>query len=138
MSVIASYARLNAEGIELCRSNPDWLEALYSHAVPDSEVADVDKACDGIVWLLSRLPAPPSTTFHRQLAPWNPNSWARLHPPVGRSRNAVLLPSFSLAHAISLSLTETPVRGAVRLRSRVEKFGMAITVPLFLEIKPNR
>jgi hypothetical protein len=61
MSVIASYARLNAESIESCRTNPDWLEALYGRAVPDSEVADIDKACDGIVWLLSRLPAPPST-----------------------------------------------------------------------------
>lgn len=58
MSVIASYARLNAESIELCRTDPNWLEALYSRATPGSEVIDVDKACDAIVWLLSRLPAP--------------------------------------------------------------------------------
>jgi hypothetical protein len=62
MSVIATFARLNREAIELCRTNPDWLEALYRRAIPDSEVADVDKACDGIVWLLSRLPTPPSAT----------------------------------------------------------------------------
>ena len=58
MSVIASYARLNAEGIESCRTNPNWLEALYRGAIPGSEITDVDKACDAIVWLLSRMPAP--------------------------------------------------------------------------------
>lgn len=62
MSVIASYARLNAEGLESCRAKSDWLEALYGRTIPDSEVADVDKACDGIVWLLSRLPTPPSAS----------------------------------------------------------------------------
>jgi hypothetical protein len=62
MSVIASYARLNSGSIESCRMNPDWLEALYERAIPDSEITDVDKACDAIVWLLSRLPAPVSTT----------------------------------------------------------------------------
>jgi hypothetical protein len=76
MSVITTYARLDADGIESCRTNPSWLEALYSHAIPHAEVADADKACDGIVWLLSRLPAPPSATadgssfvLQRSLAP---------------------------------------------------------------------
>ena len=76
MSIIASYARLDRQGIGLCQTNPDWLDALYSGGVPGSEVADVDKACDGIVWLLSRLPAPPSTAtegggfvLRRSLAP---------------------------------------------------------------------
>jgi hypothetical protein len=59
MSVIASYARLDANSVDLIRSNPDWLDVLYTKAIPDAEVIDIDKACDGIVWLLSRLPAPP-------------------------------------------------------------------------------
>ena len=76
MSVIACYARLNAKGIELCRSNPDWLEALDSRTIPDSEITDIDKACDVIVWLLSRLPGPPGAVgegvgfvLRRSLAP---------------------------------------------------------------------
>jgi hypothetical protein len=76
MSVIAIYARLNAKGLELCRGNPDWLKALDSHAIPDSEIVDVDKACDGLVWLLSRLQATSGATtdgvgfvLKRSLAP---------------------------------------------------------------------
>ena len=63
MSVIASYARLNADGVALLRSNPDWLETLYAKTIPGAEVIDIDKACDGIVWLLSRLPAPPGANI---------------------------------------------------------------------------
>jgi hypothetical protein len=62
MSVIATYTRLNATGLDACRANPKWLEALWSRSIPDAETIDVDKACDGIVWLLSRLPAPPAAT----------------------------------------------------------------------------
>ena len=62
MSVTANYARLNADDLESGRTDPNWLEALYSKAIPNAEVTDVDQACDGIVWLLSRLPAPPSVT----------------------------------------------------------------------------
>jgi hypothetical protein len=76
MSVIATYARLDADGIESCRTDSNWLEALYSHAIPGAEVIEVDKACDGIVWLLSRLPGPPGATdegagfvLRRSLAP---------------------------------------------------------------------
>lgn len=57
MSVIATYARLSSNAIETCRQRKDWLEALYSGTIADCEVVDVDKACDGLVWLLSRLPA---------------------------------------------------------------------------------
>jgi hypothetical protein len=59
MSVIAAYARLSADSLDVCRNNPKWLEALYSRSIPDVETIDIDKACDGIVWLLTRLPAPP-------------------------------------------------------------------------------
>ncbi len=62
MSVIATYARLNAKAIESCRTNPDWFEALSGNALPHSEVTDVDKACDGIVWVLLRLPATPDAS----------------------------------------------------------------------------
>jgi len=61
MSVIATYTRLNATGLDSCRANPNWIEALCSRSIPDAETIDIDKACDGIVWLLSRLPAPPTT-----------------------------------------------------------------------------
>jgi hypothetical protein len=76
MSVIAAYARLNANGLDSCRANPNWLDALYSRSVPNAETIDIDKACDGIVWLLSRLPGPSSANvdglgfvLQRSLAP---------------------------------------------------------------------
>ena len=63
MSVIATYTRLNATGLDACRTNPRWLEALWQHSIPDAETIDIDQACDGIVWLLSRLPAPPAAAI---------------------------------------------------------------------------
>jgi hypothetical protein len=58
MSVIAAYVRLSETSLAGLRANPDWLEALDRDAVADAEQIDIDKACDGIVWLLSRLPPP--------------------------------------------------------------------------------
>jgi hypothetical protein len=60
MSVIANYARVSAEGLASLRSNSVWIEALETDAIPDAEIIDIDKTCDGIVWLLSRLPPQPS------------------------------------------------------------------------------
>jgi hypothetical protein len=52
------------------------MEALYGGRVQDAQVIDVDKACDGIVWLLSRTPPPPAAAapgvgfaLNRNLAP---------------------------------------------------------------------
>ena len=58
MSVIATYARLDSNNLENCRTDPRWMEHLYKRSFPNSEVIDIDKACDGIVWILSRLPSP--------------------------------------------------------------------------------
>lgn len=76
MSVIACYARLNSESLDACRAAPDWVETLYAKTFPSAEVIDIDEACDGIVWLLTRVPAPAnanveSTGFvvRRSLAP---------------------------------------------------------------------
>src|SRR5262245_11591310 len=60
MSVIATYARLDSASLETCRTEPHWMERLYKRSFTNSEVIDIDKACDGIVWILSRLPGPPS------------------------------------------------------------------------------
>jgi Domain of unknown function (DUF1877) len=56
MSVIAVYARMDEGSLDACRGNPTWMEALHEGAVPNAEVTDVDKAYDGIVWLLKRVP----------------------------------------------------------------------------------
>jgi hypothetical protein len=76
MSVIAVYARLGANSLENCRSDREWLNSLYQRKIPDSEVMDIDKACDGLVWLLSKLPSPPPAdvagagfVMRRSLAP---------------------------------------------------------------------
>ncbi len=76
MSVIATYARLNPDQLDVLRTAPDWLDHLYSGRLTDAEVLDIDKACDGIVWLLSRgssAPAPPieggAFVLRRSLAP---------------------------------------------------------------------
>jgi hypothetical protein len=63
MSVIATYARLDPTSLDECRTNPDWIEALDDKAIPNCEVIDIDKACDGLVWLLSRLPPPQNTNI---------------------------------------------------------------------------
>jgi hypothetical protein len=75
MSVIATYARLNESALAALRNDPDWIEGLYKARGGGVQVLDIDKACDGIVWLLSRMPAPsPSAAgsgfvLHRSLAP---------------------------------------------------------------------
>lgn len=75
MSVIATYARVSEPALEALRNNPNWLETLYGGSVQDAQVIDVDKACDGIVWLLSRMPPPvPAASgvgfaLNRSLAP---------------------------------------------------------------------
>ncbi len=76
MSVVATYARMSADALEALRSDPEWMDTLSSGRVPDAQVLDVDKACDGIVWLLSRVPPPPAPpvagsgfVFRRSLAP---------------------------------------------------------------------
>jgi hypothetical protein len=58
MSVIGTYARLDAAALEGLRSNPQWLEALWEKRAASAEIIDVDKALDGIAWLLSRVPSP--------------------------------------------------------------------------------
>lgn len=63
MSVIAYYAHLSAASLDHCRSNDNWLGDLYSRKIPESEVIDIDKACEGIVWILSRLPVAPSSNL---------------------------------------------------------------------------
>jgi uncharacterized protein DUF1877 len=76
MSVIATYARVSEPALEALRNNPNWMEALHGGGLQDAEVIDIDKACDGIVWLLARMPPPPApaasmTSFalNRSLAP---------------------------------------------------------------------
>jgi len=58
MSIIATYVRLDANGLDKCRENPHWLEALCRKEIPGVELIDIDKACDGLVWVLERMPAP--------------------------------------------------------------------------------
>jgi Domain of unknown function (DUF1877) len=58
MSVVATYVRFDSAALDELRQNPDWLTAVYRRRVPGADVIDIDKACDGIAWLLSRLPSP--------------------------------------------------------------------------------
>jgi hypothetical protein len=58
MSVIGEYARLDPEDLEQCRSNPDWLHALWEKKIASAEVLEVDKAWDAIGWLLAHVVAP--------------------------------------------------------------------------------
>ncbi len=76
MSVVATYARVNESALEALRGDANWIEALYEGRVENAEIIDLDKACDGIVWLLSRMPrmstvAVPGCGFilNRSLAP---------------------------------------------------------------------
>lgn len=76
MSVIATYARLNADSVDALRSNPNWMDALFARKIAGAEVIDIDQACDGIVWILSQLPVPPDEkvegagfVLQRSLAP---------------------------------------------------------------------
>jgi hypothetical protein len=59
MSVIANYVRLAPASLEELRCDPTWEESLYEQKVNGAELIDIDKACDGLVWLLSRVPPPP-------------------------------------------------------------------------------
>src|SRR5436190_18331020 len=59
MSVIANYARLSPAALEELRSDPTWEELLYEQKINGAELIDIDKTCDGLVWLLSRVPPPP-------------------------------------------------------------------------------
>jgi hypothetical protein len=76
MSVVATYARVAEAALEALREDANWMEALYGGRVQDAQVIDLDKACDGIVWLLSRVPPPSASaasgvgfTLNRSLAP---------------------------------------------------------------------
>ncbi len=60
MSIVATYARLSQCALEAVRCDSEWIENLCSGRVPSAQVLDLDKACDGIVWLLSRMPPPPA------------------------------------------------------------------------------
>jgi hypothetical protein len=60
MSVIANYARLSPAALDQLRSDQNWEALLQMRKVPDAELIDIDKACDGLVWLLSRVPPPPA------------------------------------------------------------------------------
>jgi len=74
--VIATYVRVDTEALEALRNTADWLDELYQGRVQRAQVIDIDKACDGIVWLLSRVSPPPAApvqggafVFRRSLAP---------------------------------------------------------------------
>jgi hypothetical protein len=76
MSVIATYARVNEGDIDQICNNAEWMDVLYDGRIANAKVMDVDKACDGIVWLLSRVPVSPAAstpgegfTLRRSLAP---------------------------------------------------------------------
>jgi hypothetical protein len=60
MSVIATYARLNEPALAELRQSNDWMDRLYETKSRELQVMDLDKACDGIVWLLGKVPAPAS------------------------------------------------------------------------------
>jgi hypothetical protein len=55
MSVITGYARVSVAEVESLRDQEDWLEQLYRTR---AKVVDIDKACDGLVWLLSKVQGP--------------------------------------------------------------------------------
>ena len=61
MSVVGTYVRLSVTRLDELRQNPNWHTDIDRRRIPGIEGMDVDKACDGIAWLLSRLPpsAPP-------------------------------------------------------------------------------
>jgi hypothetical protein len=58
MSVVATYVRVNEDALEALRVDTEWLDTLYGGRVSGAQIIDVDKACDGIAWLLSKLPSP--------------------------------------------------------------------------------
>lgn len=58
MSVVATYARLSEDALEALRNDAQWMDTLHGGGASGAHVLDIDKACDGIVWLLSRMPLP--------------------------------------------------------------------------------
>jgi hypothetical protein len=75
VSVVGTYVRLSVTRLDELRQNPNWHTHIDRRRIPGIEGMDVDKACDGIAWLLSRLPpsAPPveggGFVLPRSLAP---------------------------------------------------------------------
>ena len=55
MGWVTTYYRLSSRNLELCRANPELLSQLNHRG--EAECCYIDKACHGIIWLLSRLPA---------------------------------------------------------------------------------
>jgi hypothetical protein len=100
VSVIATYIRIDSDQLSALRGKPDWLNLLYTGAVPGAQVIDVDKACDGIVWLLSRVsvaPPPPVEGGGFVLR----KSFAPLLQGVGGSKEPQLKAPYGPASAIS-------------------------------------
>ena len=62
MSIVATYARMDEEARSSYCGNANWMEALSDEDLSVAQVIDIDKACDGLVWLLERVPqsAPPT------------------------------------------------------------------------------
>ena len=86
MSVIGAYVRLPVERLDQLRQNANWSADIDRRRIPDVEGMDVDKACDGIAWLLSRLPpsAPPveggGFVLRRSLVPFVSGQAGREEP----------------------------------------------------------
>jgi len=102
VSVIATYIRIDSDQLSALRGKPDWLDLLYTGAVPGAQVTDVDKACDGIVWLLSRVsvaPPPPVEGGGFVLR----KSFAPLLQGVGGAKEPQLKAPYGPASAISPS-----------------------------------
>ena len=58
MSVTATYIRLAESALDDLRRDPDWIATVDRRKVLGAEAINIDKACDGISWLLSRIPSP--------------------------------------------------------------------------------
>jgi hypothetical protein len=58
MSVVATYVRVSGDALIVLREDVEWIETIHAGRVPSAQVLDIDNACDGIVWLLSRMPLP--------------------------------------------------------------------------------
>lgn len=58
MSVLAYYVRLSEQALTKLQASSDWLSMLDNNGVSGAHLMDIGKACDGIVWLLSRMPPP--------------------------------------------------------------------------------
>jgi hypothetical protein len=75
VSVVGTYVRLPVTRLDELRQNPNWHTDVDRNRIPGVEGMDVGKACDGIAWLLSRLPPSPAPVegggfvLRRSLAP---------------------------------------------------------------------